>query len=93
MDPAFLGPLSIKLFGGSYMNFLIPYFVPVPSGETMRLISIISLIVGICVTVMGVIFLFLNKRKGNEKNTLPWILICVGALLMANHGIQLIFRS
>ena len=74
------------------MNFPIPYFVPVPSGETMRLISIISLIVGICVTVIGVIFLFLNKRKGNEKNTLPWIFFFFCALLMANHGIQLIFR-
>lgn len=73
------------------MNFPIPSFIPVPGAETMRLISIISLIVGICVTVAGVLFLFLNKRKGNTKNTLAWILICVGVLLIANHGIQLIF--
>ena len=74
------------------MNFPIPDFIPVPGAETMQLISIISLIVGICVAVAGVLFLFLNKRKGKEKNTLAWILICVGVLLITNHGIQLIFR-
>lgn len=74
------------------MNFPIPSFIPVPGAETMQIISIASLIVGICVTVMGVLFLFLNKRTGKEKNTLAWILICVGVLLIANHGIQLIFR-
>ena len=73
------------------MNFPIPDFIPVPGAETMQLISIISLIVGICVAVAGVLFLFLNKRKGKEKNTLAWILICVGVLLTANHGLQLIF--
>ena len=57
------------------MNFPIPSFIPVPSAETMQLISIVSLIVGICVTVVGVLFLFLNKGKGKEKNTLAWILI------------------
>ena len=70
----------------------VPDFILVPGAETMQLISIVSLIVGICVTVVGVLFLFLNKRKGKKKNTLAWILICVGVLLIANHGIQLIFR-
>lgn len=74
------------------MNFPIPSFIPVPGAETMQLISIVSLIVGICVTVEGVLVLFLNKRKGKEKNTLAWILICAGVLLIANHGIQLVFR-
>ena len=74
------------------MNIPIPDFIPVPGAETMQLISIISLIVGICVAVAGVLFLVLNKRKGKEKNTLAWILICVGVLLITNHGIQLIFR-
>ena len=74
------------------MNFPIPSFIPVPGAETMQLISIVSLIVGICITVAGAAFLFLSKRKGNKKNTLAWILICVGVLLIANHGIQLIFR-
>lgn len=74
------------------MNFPIPDFIPVPGAETMQLISIISLIVGICFTLTGVLFLFLNKRKGKEKKaTLAWIFICVGVLLIANHGIQLIF--
>lgn len=74
------------------MNFPIPSFIPVPGAETMRIISIVSLIVGIYVTVVGVLFLLLNKRKGKEKNTLAWILICAGVLLIANHGIQLVFR-
>lgn len=74
------------------MNFPIPSFIPVPGAETMQIISIVSLIVGICVTVVGAHFLLLNKRNGKEKNTLAWILICVGVLLIANHGIQLIFR-
>ena len=74
------------------MNYPIPSFIPVPGAETMQIISIVSLIVGICITVVGVLFLFLSKRKGKEKNTLAWILICAGVLLIANHGIQLIFR-
>ena len=74
------------------MNFPIPSFISVPSVETMQRISIISLIVGICVTVAGAAFLFSGKRKGNKKNTFAWILICVGVLLITNHGIQLIFR-
>ncbi len=74
------------------MNFPIPSFIPVPGAETMQLISIISLIVGICLTVAGALLLFLNKRNGKEKNTFAWILICVGVLLIANHGVQLIFR-
>lgn len=70
----------------------IPDFIPVPAAETMRLISIISLIVGICFMGAGVFFLFLSKRKGKEKKaTLAWIFICVGVLLMANHSMQLIF--
>ena len=74
------------------MNFPIPSFIPMPGAETMQLISIVSLIVGIFVAVVGVLFLLSNKRKGKEKNTLAWIMICVGVLLIANHGIQLIFR-
>ena len=46
------------------MNFPIPDFVPVPSAEIMQTISIVSLIVGICLVGVGLIFLFLNKRKG-----------------------------
>ncbi len=71
------------------MNIPIPDFVPVFSAETIQLVSIILLIVGVCVAVAGAILLFLNKRK--EKNTSAWILICVGVLLIANHGLQLIF--
>ena len=74
------------------MKFPIPDFVPVPDAETMHLISIISLIAGICITTASIFFLFLNKRNGKEKkNMLAWIFICIGVLLIANHGIQLIF--
>lgn len=72
------------------MDFPIPDFIPVPGTETMQMISIISLIVGICLVVAGAVFLLLNKRKV-KKSTLTWIVICVGALLIVNHGIQLIF--
>ena len=74
------------------MNFPIPDFVPVPSAEIMQTISIISLIVGICLVGVGLIFLFLNKRKGKEKKTTAlWIVIGIGVLLIVNHGIQLLF--
>ncbi len=74
------------------MNFPIPDFVPVPSAEIMHTISIVSLIVGICLVGVGLLFLFLNKRKGKEnKATALWVVIGVGVLLIANHGIQLLF--
>ena len=74
------------------MDFPIPDFIPVPNTETMQMISIVSLIVGICLVGVGLIFLFLNKRKGKEKKaTALWIVIGVGVLLIVNHGIQLLF--
>ncbi|NBJ01590.1 hypothetical protein D3Z62_16080 [Lachnospiraceae bacterium] len=74
------------------MNFPIPDFVPVPSAEIMQTISIVSLIVGFCLVSVGLLFQFLNKRKGKEKKaTALWIVIGVGALLIVNHGIQLLF--
>ena len=74
------------------MNFPIPDFVPVPSAEIMHTISIVSLIVGICLVGAGLLFLFLNKRKGKEnKATALWVVIGIGVLLIANHGIQLLF--
>ena len=74
------------------MNFPIPDFVPVPSAEIMHTISIVSLIVGICLVGVGLICLFLNKRKGKEKKaTALWIVIGIGVLLIVNHGIQLLF--
>ena len=74
------------------MNFPIPDFVPVPSAEIMHTISIVSLIVGICLVGVGLLFLFLHKRKGKEnKATALWVVIGIGVLLIANHGIQLLF--
>ena len=72
------------------MNFPIPDFVPVPSAEIMQTISIISLIVGICLVGVGLLFLFLNKKK-EKKATALWVVIGIGVLLIANHGIQLLF--
>lgn len=74
------------------MNFPIPDFIPVPSAEIMQAISIVSLIAGVCFVGVGLLLLFLNKKKGNEKKaTSLWIIIGVGVLLIANHGIQLLF--
>ena len=74
------------------MNFPIPDFVPVPSAEIMHTISIVSLIVGICLVGVGLLFLFLNKRKGKENKAIAlWVVIGIGVLLIANHGIQLLF--
>ena len=79
-------------------NFPIPDVVPVPSAEIMQIISIVSLIVGICLVGVGLLFLFLYKRnflkqsKGKEKKAAVfWIFIGVGVLLIVNHGIQLLF--
>ena len=72
------------------MKFPIPDFVPVPSAEIMQIISIMSLIVGICLVGVGLLFLFLNKKKG-KKAAVLWIVIGVGVLLIVNHGIQLLF--
>lgn len=71
------------------MNLPIPGFIPMPNAETIAAISIVLLIAGICLAGLGVIFLFLRKRKG-KKTTIPWICICAGLLLVANHGIQLL---
>lgn len=72
------------------MNFPIPDFVPVPSAEIMQIISIVSLIVGICLVGAGLVFLFLNKKKGKEKKAAVfWIFMGAGMLLIVNHGIQL----
>lgn len=80
----------------SIKNFIIPDFVPIPSTETMQTIGIISLIVGICLVGVGLLFQFLYKgnflKQGKEnKTTILWILIGVGVLLIVNHSIQLLF--
>lgn len=73
-------------------HFPIPNFVPVPSAEMMQIISIVSLIVGICLVGVGLLFLFFNKKKEKEKKAMVlWIFIGVGALLIINHSIQLLF--
>ena len=72
--------------------FPIPDFVPVPSAKIIQAISIVLLIVGICLVAAGLLFLFLNKKKGKEKKAAAlWILIGVGVLLIINHSIQLLF--
>ena len=74
------------------MGFPIPDYIPVPSAEIMQTISIASLIIGICLVGVGLLFLFLNRKKGKAKNaTALWIIIGVGVLLIVNHGIQLLF--
>ena len=78
--------------GGGNMSFPISGFVPVPSAETMQIISIAALFAGICLVGAGTLLLFLNKKKGEEKKAaVLWIFIGVGVLLIVNHGIQLLF--
>jgi len=72
------------------MNYPFPDFVPVPSYETMHTISVESLIIGICIVCVGLVWLFLRKQN-NKKTTLPWVCIGIGIVLFANHGIQLLF--
>ncbi|RKI86937.1 hypothetical protein D7V94_22045 [Parablautia intestinalis] len=79
------------------MNFPIPDFVPVPSAEIMQTIRVVSLIVGICLVGVGLLFQFLFKKnffcnkKKEKKATALWVVIGIGVLLIANHGIQLLF--
>ena len=44
------------------MDFPIPKFVPVPSTEIMQIISMVSLIVGICLVGIGSFFFFFIKE-------------------------------
>ena len=71
------------------MRFPFPDFVPVPGAETMRLISLVSLTAGICLVCGTGPFLFLRREK--EQSRFPWMLLGVGALLIVNHGLQLLF--
>ncbi|MCC5428543.1 hypothetical protein [Clostridium botulinum] len=47
--------------------FQIPLFVPVPSREVMFNLSIISVIIGICLIIVGLILNNKNKKKINFK--------------------------
>ncbi|NFB19025.1 hypothetical protein EXN25_09585 [Clostridium botulinum] len=67
--------------------FQIPSFVPVPSREVMFKLSIISVIIGICLIIAGLILNNKNKKKGIA----PWICITIGIVIIVNHGIQLLF--
>lgn len=74
------------------MYFAIPDFVAVPSAGTLQTISIVSLIVGFCLVGAGLLCLFWHRKKGNGKKAVGvWIFIGIGALLIVNHGMQLLF--
>ncbi|APH15399.1 putative membrane protein [Clostridium sporogenes] len=73
------------------MKYPFPDFVPVPSYEAMLTISIVSLFVGICLVCLGLLLLFLRKRKG-KKTTIPWVCVSIGIILIANHSAQLLFN-
>jgi hypothetical protein len=72
------------------MNFSLLDFIPSPIAEMLPAISLISLIFGICFACIGAILLFHLKHK-KKKTTVSWIFICIGTLLIVNHGIQLLF--
>ncbi|WP_338753356.1 hypothetical protein [Bacillus sp. FJAT-52991] len=70
------------------VNFQVPSFIPIPSSETMMTISIIIVVIGLFLVILGVIL-----QKGKQKtNRAAWVCIGIGVLLIINHGIQLLFR-
>lgn len=72
------------------MRFPIPAFVPVPSPETMHIISIVSLIAGICLVGGTAFFLFLHRGNGRkQRRRLCWFFMSAGVLLILNHSILL----
>lgn len=73
------------------MRDLIPKWIPIPSSEAMHYISIVSLVVGILFVIIGLILLYLDRKKGNKVNRVIWILISIGTVLVICHGIQLLF--
>lgn len=73
------------------MNIPVPAFIPVPDPGTMVTISIALLLAGCALAGFGAVFLLIRKRNG-KKTVIPWICICAGILLMANHGIQLLLK-
>ncbi len=71
--------------------FPIPSFIPVPSAEVMFILSIISIIIGICLLIVGLV-LYEKNKKMQKKSRASTVYIIIGVLLIANHGIQLLFR-
>lgn len=72
------------------LNFLIPSSIPVPDANTLQLISIASLIVGICLVLAGGAFLLWGKKAGGGwKVVLGWVLAAIGATLTLGHAVQL----
>ncbi len=71
--------------------FPIPSFIPVPSAGVMLILSIISIIIGICLLIVGLV-LYKKNKKIQKKSIASTVCIIIGALLIANHGIQLLFR-
>ena len=72
------------------MRFPIPDFVPVPTPETMRIISIVSLAAGIGLVGAAALFLF-SQREKEKREILSWIFMGTGVLLILNHAVQLFF--
>lgn len=68
----------------------LPDFIPVPSAEIMHITSIALIIIGVCLICVGIIIKFSAYKKEN-KNKISWGCIIVGAILIANHLIQLLF--
>ncbi len=70
------------------VNFQPPSFVAIPSSEIMITISIVTMVIGLFLVILGLI---LQKRK-KKTNRAAWICMGIGVLLIINHGIQLLFR-
>lgn len=73
------------------MKLPIPDFISLPSSETMALMSVVLLIVGAFLLGMGAFLYFLRKKRG-KKTTSSWVCMGIGALLLLNHGAQLLIK-
>lgn len=74
------------------MRLPVPGFVPVPAPEAMEMIASVLFVVGACLTCAGVVCLCAGRKRAEKKvPAFVWTLLCVGAILMIDHGVQLLF--
>ena len=72
------------------MRIPVPWFVPVPTPETIRGISIVLLTAGICLAAAAFLLFLSRGRAGEQNGNLPWMMMGTAVLLILNHGIQLL---
>lgn len=66
------------------VNFYIPFLSP----QLLLLTSIVSIAIGLCLTILGLV-----RIKIYKKSTLSLVCIVFGSLIIVSHIIQIIMRS